>query len=133
MTISPPLVEVPSGQETVNVRLINPVNFGPAIIKRFMEPPVPGVEKKQPGPVLTFLIEHSSGQKLVFDLGIRKDYHNYSPTIANYIPTTNYNIQVEKNVVDILEENGISGESINAVIWRYANCYSSLPSQQPDN
>lgn len=125
MTVSLPLVEVPAGKEVVNVRMINPVNFGPAIIKRFMEPPVPGVEKKKPGPVLTFLIEHPSGQKLVFDLGIRKDYQNYSPTIANYIPTTNYDIQVTKNVVDILEENGISGESINAVIWRY------VPPQTP--
>jgi hypothetical protein len=28
--------------------------------------------------------------------------------VANYIPTTNYDIQVSKNVIDILEENGIS-------------------------
>jgi hypothetical protein len=117
MTTSRPLIELPSGK-VVSVKMINPVNFGPAIIKRFMEPPVPGVVKKKPGPVLTFLLEHPSGQKLVFDLGIRKDYQNYAPTVANYIPTTNYDIQVSKNVIDILEENGIPGESINAVIWR---------------
>jgi hypothetical protein len=115
---SPPLVELPPGEEAISVKLINPVNFGPAIIKRFMEPPVPGVEKKNPGPVLTFLLEHRSGKKLVFDLGIRKDHHNYAHVVAEYIPTTNYNIQVTKNVADILEENGIPGTSINAVIWR---------------
>ncbi|OQE31163.1 hypothetical protein PENFLA_c002G04697 [Penicillium flavigenum] len=119
MTTSRPLIELPPGKEVVSVKMINPVNFGPAIIKRFMEPPVPGVEKKKPGPVLTFLLEHPSGQKLVFDLGIRKDYQNYAPTVANYIPTTNYDIQVSKNVIDILEENGIPGESINAVIWSH--------------
>lgn len=118
MASTPPSIELPPGKEIVSVKLINPVNFGPAIINRFMGPPVPGVEKKKPGPVLTFLVEHSSGQKLVFDLGIRKDYQNYSPTIAEYIPTTNYNIQVSKNVIDILEENGIPGKSIDAVIWR---------------
>ena len=112
------LVRLPRGREAISVKMINPVNFGPAIIKRFMEPPVPGVEKKKPGPVLTFLLEHSSGKKLVFDLGIRKDYHNYAPVIAEYIPTTNYDIRVTKNVVDILEENGIHGEEIDAVIWR---------------
>lgn len=115
---SRPFVEVPPGQEAISVKLINAVNFGPAIIKRFMEPAVPGVEKKKPSPVLTFLLEHSSGKKLVFDLGIRKDYQNYAPVVANYIPTTNYDIQVTKNVVDILEEGGIPGTDIDAVIWR---------------
>lgn len=119
MATSQPHIELPAGQEVVTVKMIVPVNFGPAIIKRFMEPPVPGVETKKPGPVLTFLLEHSSGQRLVFDLGIRKDYQNYAPIVANYIPTTNYDIQVSKNVVDILEENGIPAQSINAVIWRY--------------
>lgn len=54
----------------------------------------------------------------MFDLGIRKDYQNYSPTIANYIPTTNYTIEVTKNVADILDENDIPISSIEAVIWR---------------
>jgi hypothetical protein len=115
------LFEVPAGDVAVTVRLINPVNFGPAIISRFMVPPVPGFEKKKPGPVLTFLLEHPSGKKLLFDLGIRKDFQNYAPTIANYIPTTKYNIEVTQNVVDILEENGIPGSSIDGVIWRCVN------------
>lgn len=127
MVTSRPLIELPPGKDVVSVKMIVPVNFGPAIIKRFMEPPVPGVGIKKPGPVLTFLLEHPSGQKLVFDLGIRKDYQNYAPIVANYIPTTNYDIQVSKNVVDILEENGIPGESINAVIWRYFVSKSSQP------
>ncbi|KAH8695545.1 beta-lactamase-like protein [Talaromyces proteolyticus] len=114
-----PSINFPPGEVVLNVKLINPVNFGPAIIKRFMEPPVPGVEKKKPGPVLTFLLEHPSGLRLVFDLGIRKDYENYAPSIANYIPTTNYDIQVTDNVADILEKNGISKKSINGVIWSH--------------
>lgn len=113
-----PLFEVPPGDVAISVKLINPVNFGPAIINRFMEPAVPGVDKKKPGPVLTFLLEHPTGKRIVFDLGIRKDYQNYAPTIANYIPTTNYDIQVTHNVIDILEENGIPGSSIDGVIWR---------------
>jgi hypothetical protein len=113
------LFKAPPGEVTIQVRLINPVNFGPSLVGRFMQPPVPGLEKKRPGPVLTFLLEHPSGQKLVFDLGIRKDYQNYAPTIANYIPTTNYDIEVQKNVIEILEEGGIASTSINAVIWRY--------------
>ena len=113
-----PDFSVPAGQ-TITVKLINTVNFGPAQLNRFMAPPVPGMEIHPSNPSFSFLLEHSSGQKLVFDLGIRKDYENYAPKIAQYIPTTKYTIEVTKNVIDILEESGINGEEIQAVIWRY--------------
>lgn len=112
------LFKIPPSKVTVNVSLINPVNFGPADIKRFMAPPVPGLETFKTSPSLTFFLEHPSGKKLVWDLGIKKDYHNYSQAIVDYLPSTGYEIQVSKNVVDILEENGVKGEEIDAVIWR---------------
>jgi hypothetical protein len=112
-------IDLPSGQQPVTVSLINCVNFGPAIIKRFMAPPVPGLETFATSPSLSFLVEHPSGQKLIFDLGIRKDYHNYSASIASYLPSTKYDIQVEKDVAEILQDGAISLSEINAVIWRY--------------
>jgi hypothetical protein len=117
MTVNP-IVTIPPGQTTISVKLINPVNAGPAILNRFMVPPVPGLDTFKSFPSFSFLLEHSSGRKLVWDLGIRKDYMNYSPKIASYIPTTKYTLDVEKNVADILEENGIKGDEIEAVIWR---------------
>ncbi|KXJ88355.1 metallo-beta-lactamase superfamily protein [Microdochium bolleyi] len=112
-------IQLPPGEQVVTVRLINPVNFGPAILQRFMAPPVPGLETFKSSPSFSFLLEHPSGRRLVFDLGIRKDYSNYAPSVANYIPTTNYTIEVTHNVVDILKEAGIEGESIEAVIWSH--------------
>ncbi|KAH6691837.1 metallo-beta-lactamase superfamily protein [Verticillium dahliae] len=112
-------LELPSGQTSVSVKMINPVNFGPAILKRFMAPDVPGLETFPTSPSLSFLIEHPSGRKLVWDLGIRKDYANYAPTIAGYIPTTGYKIEVIKSVAEILEENGIAAKEIEAVIWSH--------------
>lgn len=112
------LFKVPAGNTAISVRMINPVNFGPAQLRRFVEPQVPHVMEKRLGPCLTFLLEHPSGRKLMFDLGIRKDYQNYAPTIANYIPTTKYTIEVTNNVADILEEHDIAASSIEAIIWR---------------
>lgn len=111
------LFEIPAG-ETITVKLINPVNFGPSHLKRFMAPQVPGLDTFARNPAFSFLLEHSSGRKLLFDLGIRKDYQNYAPKIANYIPTTGYNIEVTHNVADILQEHGIALTEIEAVIWR---------------
>lgn len=118
MSVEAPGISVPLGTKTVTVKLINPVNFGPAILQRFMAPPVPGLETFKTSPSLSFLIEHPSGRKLVWDLGIRKDYNNYSASISSYLPTTKYDIQVEKNVADVLEEGGIQLKDIEAVIWR---------------
>lgn len=111
-------IELPQGETSITVKLINPVNFGPAQIHRFMAPPVPGLESFPTSPSLSFLLEHPTGRRLVWDLGIRKDYHNYSPSIARYLPTTKYNIQVENSVADILEDHGVSRNSIEAVVWR---------------
>jgi hypothetical protein len=113
-----PEVELPAGEITVNVKLICSTNFGPAILKRFMAPPVPGLDTFPSSPSLSFLIQHPKGDNLVFDLGIRKDFENYSPSIANYLPTTNYTIDVKKDVADILQEGGLALADINAVIWR---------------
>ncbi|KAE8364617.1 beta-lactamase-like protein [Aspergillus caelatus] len=112
------LFEIPPG-ETITVKLINPVNFGPSHLKRFMTPQVPGLDTFASNPAFSFLLEHTSGRKLIFDLGIRKDYQNYAPKIANYIPTTGYNIEVTHNVADILQEHGIPLKEIEAVIWSH--------------
>ncbi|KAL3481415.1 beta-lactamase-like protein [Aspergillus californicus] len=112
------LFDIPPG-ESITVKLINPVNFGPSHLKRFMTPQVPGLETFARNPAFSFLLEHPSGRKLVFDLGIRKDYQNYAPKIANYIPTTGYTIEVTQNVADILEENGVQTKSVEAVIWSH--------------
>jgi len=84
-----------------------------------MTPPVPGLETFKTSPSHSFYIEHPSGRKLVFDLGIRKDYQNYSKAIADYLPTTKYDIQVSQNVADILQEQGIDLSGIEAVIWSH--------------
>lgn len=123
MSTSPPKFEIPTGQRIASLKLINTVNFGPAVLKGLMGPPIPHVTTLGSGssPSLSFLLEHSSGRRLVWDLGIRKDWQNHAPVIANYIPTRNYTIEVTKNVIEVLEEEGVKGSSIEAVIWRYVD------------
>jgi len=114
-----PLVELPAGGNAVTVKLINSVNFGPAVLQQFMGPPVPGLESIKSSPSFSFLLEHPSGRRLLFDLGIRKDYNNHAPGIAGYIANNNFTIEVTHNVVDILKEADIEADSIEAVIWSH--------------
>jgi hypothetical protein len=122
MSSSHSAFKIPPGQPIGYLKLINPVNFGPAVLKGLMGPPISYVTTLGPesdrAPSLSFFIEHSSGRRLVWDLGIRKDWQAYAPVIAKYIPTRNYKNEVDKNDIEILEEEGISGKSIEAVIWR---------------
>lgn len=113
------MVSLPPGETVLSVKLINPVNFGPSVLSRFMAPAVPGLETFKSAPSLSFLLEHPSGRKFVWDLGIRKDYTNYAPSIVRYIPTTKYDIQVEKDVVEILQDGGIAASEIEGVFWSH--------------
>jgi glyoxylase-like metal-dependent hydrolase (beta-lactamase superfamily II) len=113
------LIDFPQGSTTVEVHLINSTDFGPAQINRFMSPPVPGLETFKTSPSHSFYIKHPSGRKLIFDLGIRKDYQNYSKVIADYLPTTKYDISVFANVADILKENNVDPGSVEAVVWSH--------------
>lgn len=66
-----------------------------------------------------FLIEHN-GQKLLFDLGVRKDWEVSSPpTLADPMKLGGWKVEVEKNVSEVLQDNGTSLSSIDAIIWRY--------------
>lgn len=57
----------------------------------------------------------------MFDLGVRKDWENLSPAavkIINHLDTKIAN-RYERGVRQILEEHGISGSSIEGVIWSH--------------
>lgn len=72
-------------------------------------------------PVFSFLIEHASGRKLVFDLGVRKDFHNLAPIWSKVkaILGESSKIEVKQGVREILEEHGVPGSDIEAVIWSH--------------
>ncbi|KAF1952400.1 Metallo-hydrolase/oxidoreductase [Byssothecium circinans] len=98
-------INIPASTAAVTVRLINPVHFGPAIVSHFLAPPIDRVEALADlQPSFSFLIEHPSGRKLVFDLGFRKDFENYSPAIR-----------------DQLLRGGVKGADVEAVIWSHGH------------
>ncbi|GAM87444.1 hypothetical protein ANO11243_054690 [Dothideomycetidae sp. 11243] len=51
--------------------------------------------------------------------GAPRHYGNSSPTIAEYIPTTGYNIEIEKDGADVLQDNGVPSKDIEAIFWSH--------------
>ncbi|PPQ68323.1 hypothetical protein CVT24_004805 [Panaeolus cyanescens] len=67
-------------------------------------------------PSLSFLIQHPpSNSKIIFDLGIRKDIHNYPPKIQEWIKTT-YPVHVSQDALESLTNGGIKPSEIDYVI-----------------
>ena len=116
---TPPKVDIPSSDSTVNVHIINTTSRIRNIpFSVFVEPPIKGLEYLD-CPAYSFLIENpANGRKVLFDLGVRKDWKNLAPRIADRIRGGGWQVTVEKDVAEILQEGGVKPGDIDAIIWR---------------
>ncbi|KAK0207242.1 hypothetical protein IW262DRAFT_1536752 [Armillaria fumosa] len=111
---------VPQSTSTVTVRAINAgkITFLPASL--FFKPILPGYEGLS-GPIYTFLIEHSTKGKVVFDLGMRKDRERYAPAVRGvfdrFRELGGYDMGANdgETVSEQLMKGGVELDSVNAV------------------
>lgn len=88
---------------------------------KFMTPPIHG-HTSMTVPAFSFLVEQiSSDRKIVFDLGMRKDWEAFPPVIQELISGPGWKFAIPKNVNEVLEANGIDvkGGAIEAVFWSH--------------
>ncbi|EXJ82702.1 hypothetical protein A1O3_06516 [Capronia epimyces CBS 606.96] len=115
------ILEIPDSTVTITTKVIDATNVSGIPANSLHYPPIEGIDKLRPLPSLSFLLEHPSGQKLLFDLGIPKDLTTLGPEVADRLAKVAYRIEVEKDVVEVLEENNIKRDEINAVIWSHTH------------
>lgn len=118
-TPAAPDLNIPASDATVSVSIIDTT----AILKgvdawKFVMPSVPGHEYLAV-PCFSFLVQHPSGRRLVFDLGIRKDWQAYPPQLQRRFRDGGYSFDIRANVADLLTEHNIPLESVEAVIWSH--------------
>ncbi|KAL8824158.1 MAG: hypothetical protein Q9170_008238, partial [Blastenia crenularia] len=113
---------IPESNSIVNVHIINSTSRIKGIpTSVFMEPEIKG-HNTIDCPAFSFLIEHAKlGSRLLFDLGVRKDWENLSPNIVRRIREGGWSVTVEQGVAKILEQNGIEPRSIAAIIWSHSH------------
>lgn len=115
-----PVLDIPAGA-SANVQIIDSTSRIQVPVSAFMNPPIPGHEYLR-APAFSFLIEQvSSDRKILFDLGLRKDWQNHPPVIVKALNEPGWNCDVKKNVAEILQENGVdvAGGAIEAVVWSH--------------
>merc|ERR1711939_336883 len=87
--------------------------------KMFVEPVQKGHEWININ-VAAFLIEHpASGKKVMFDLGVRKDYWNLPASMQKRLGFVVPALRVDKDVTEILQEKGLELDEISSVIWSH--------------
>lgn len=90
-------------------------------LTHLMKPAMKGLDSMPTLTTWSFLVENSSGRKALFDLGVPKEpLKSFSPKYADTIRrNSNWNVDVPKNVADILAENNVQPSEIDSVIWRF--------------
>ncbi|KAH0843126.1 ornithine carbamoyltransferase [Fonsecaea monophora] len=114
--------EVPPGA-TAQVRIIDSstrMTFPPWM---FIKPKWPGFDLLKQLPSWSFLVEHTSASgkhsKLVFDLGMPKDWANMAPVISEQLKAHPSAFQVTHDVSEILENNDVKLNEVNWIVWSH--------------
>ncbi|KAJ5951661.1 uncharacterized protein N7479_010074 [Penicillium vulpinum] len=111
---------VPPGEQNVQVRIIDSTTrIGKLELGFLMEPSLEGMEHMPLLPSWSFLIEHPSGQRVLFDLGVPKDLHSFAPIVCGTLKERGWEIDVKEEVIDTLNKNGIAANEISAIIWSH--------------
>ncbi|KAJ7484736.1 hypothetical protein FB451DRAFT_1393258 [Mycena latifolia] len=111
---------IPASSATVTVTAFNVVDGTVAVpASAFLSPVLPGHESLW-APIFAFLIENSATkQRVMFDLGPRKDQENAAPSIVEFMKSGGFSMSVSRDIVEQLTDAGVDLESISAVIWSH--------------
>jgi hypothetical protein len=113
----PPPLNIPPSTDTVKVSIINTGTVANMPISILLKPADLGGFTHGNLPSYSFLIEHQSGRKLLFDLSVRKDWKNMAPSAVKQITDANVDMRIDKDVYDILSENGSDPKAVEAIFW----------------
>ncbi|KAF9022144.1 hypothetical protein BDZ89DRAFT_1070883 [Hymenopellis radicata] len=113
---------IPSSSVTISVRAINTGSTETALPALAFLSPIPLGNEVYHAPMYAFLLEHPSGQRLLFDLGMRKDESNLAPAVQGLIKLWHDHglrgLVVDEDVVEQLASGGLKTSDIETVIWR---------------
>ena len=120
MAATAPDLNIPPSTSVVDVSIIDTTSSILGVDAwKFLEPSIPGHDYLAT-PAFSFLISHPQlDRSIIFDLGIRKDWENYSPFLQDRFKKGGYKITVEKSLRTILEDHGVDASKLEAVVWSH--------------
>lgn len=84
-----------------------------------MGPAVAGFSTMPEIPSWSFLVESATtGRKALFDLGVPKDWQAMAPEVVRHIRASGWDVEVQKDTADILQEHGYVLDEVGSLVWR---------------
>jgi hypothetical protein len=115
-TVNEPL-NLPSSLACVNIKIIDTTLTAEFPLGLFAQPTISGRELVES--CYSFYIEHPTlGKRVLFDLGMRKDYTNLPPNFIAMLKQGGWGVEIKHSVANIIKASGIEPESIDSIIWR---------------
>ncbi|KAF9030088.1 hypothetical protein BDZ89DRAFT_1245249 [Hymenopellis radicata] len=119
------MLEIPPSTTIISVKAINVGSPETALPASYaFEPVLPGYEVFT-SPIYAFLLEHPSGKRLFYDLGIRQDQEAFSPVNKALLKIWKdaglCGIVFDKDVGENLTLRGLSPKDIDVVIWSHSH------------
>ncbi|KAK0658278.1 Cytochrome P450 monooxygenase andK [Lasiodiplodia hormozganensis] len=116
-----PSLNIPASSTSVDVSIINTSTDLVCPADGFVKPVLKGHEAINM-PTYAFHIRHPSGKEILFDLGCRKDWWNFSPAVVASIKKLILGLDVTKNITEILTEGGVDLKRISSIVishWHF--------------
>jgi hypothetical protein len=113
-------VQIPNSSSCVSVYIINTSWAYHLPCGDLFKPPFKGLDTFDICSY-AFLVIHEDGKgksHTLFDLGIRKDWENLVPEMVELLKTWKAIVKVDKDASEILVENGVDLNDIDAIVWR---------------
>jgi hypothetical protein len=112
-----PSLHIPSSTNTVKVCIIDTTSTIRCPADYFLSPTIGNLHHLQCN-AYAFLVENPrTGMKVVFDLGVRKDWTNLAKPMIERL-TKSFVIDVKRGVSEILLDGGVRLEEVTSIIWR---------------
>ena len=108
---------IPPSSATVDVKVFNAIASLTGLARTLVFPALPDRQTFIINDY-SFLIQHNN-DRVMFDIGFRKDYQNLAPYWTNFISSGVIEVDVEEDIPTQLQHGNISLDSVSAVIWRY--------------
>jgi len=111
-------IQIPASPNIVTVRVIDTTLRIHMPVGIMFEPTIKG-HTKLASPSYSFLVENERlGRKVLFDLGLEKDWEVQAPDMVEYVERYGWKMKVEKDVAEILREHDLPLATVEAIIWR---------------
>lgn len=130
---SAPDLKIPRSEHTVSVSIIDTtVRITGLPVAAFTQPQIDGYSTIVGGCAYAFLIKHhnsatkSKHDTLLFDLGVRKDVQNSPKVVVDQAVAAGFQMEVKKNVYDILQDEGDDPAKVGGIIWSHYHVVSSF-------